>query len=75
MKELLDYVLKGILGKEKYEIKENNDGGRVVYLLKVAPEDMGIIIGKGGRVIKSVRNILKVRATLEKTAVSLNLEE
>ncbi len=75
MKELLEFLLKGVLGEEKFEIVESEDAGRVSYTIKSAPENMGLIIGKGGRMIKSLRNILKVRATLEKTAVTLNVEE
>ena len=74
MKELLEFLLKGLLGDEKFEIVEVNDAGRLVYTIKTAPENIGLIIGKGGHMIKSLRNILKVRATLEKTAVSLNVE-
>lgn len=79
MKELLEFLLKGILGenskgKEEFEIVEVSEDGRVSYTIKSAPENMGLIIGKGGRMIKSLRNILKVRATLEKTAVTLNVE-
>jgi predicted RNA-binding protein YlqC (UPF0109 family) len=75
MKDLLEFLLKGLLGEEKFEIEETEDGGRVAYTIKSKPENMGLIIGKGGRMIKSLRNILKVRATLEKTAVTLNVEE
>lgn len=79
MKELLEFLLQGILGdskseKKSFEIIENEDGGRISYTIKSAPENMGMIIGKGGRMIKSLRNILKVRATLEKTAVTLDVE-
>ena len=74
MKELLEFLLKGLLGEEKFEIAEADDAGRTVYTIKTAPENVGLIIGKGGRMIKSLRNILKVRATLEKTAVNLNIE-
>lgn len=75
MKELLEFLLKGVLGKEKFEIGETEEGGRINYTIKCAPENMGLIIGKGGRMIKSLRNILKVRATLEKTSVNLNVEQ
>lgn len=75
MKELLEFLLKGVLGEEKFEISETQDEGRTNYGIKTAPENMGLIIGKGGRMIKSLRNILKVRATLEKTIVNLNVEE
>jgi predicted RNA-binding protein YlqC (UPF0109 family) len=74
MKELLEFLLKGLLDKEKFEIVETNDAGRILYTIKTAPENIGLVIGKGGRMIKSLRNVLKVRATLEKTAVNLNVE-
>lgn len=74
MKELLEFLLKGLLGEEKFEIVETNDSGRITYTIKTAPENVGLIIGKGGHMIKSLRNVLKVRATLEKVAVFLNVE-
>ena len=74
MKELLEFLLKGLLGEEKFEIVETNDAGRITYTIKTAPENVGLIIGKGGHMIKSLRNVLKVRATLEKVAVFLNVE-
>lgn len=67
-------MLTGILGEEKFEIVEAEDGGRINYTIKSDPKNMGLIIGKGGRMIKSLRNLLKVRATLEKTSVNLNVE-
>ena len=75
MNELLEFLLKGLLGDEKFEIVSTDDAGRTVYTVKVAPENVGLVIGKGGHMIKSLRNILKIRATLEKTAVSLNVEQ
>ncbi len=75
MKELLEFLLKGVLGEEKFEILEAEDAGRVVYSIKTDPKNIGLIIGKGGHMIKSLRNVLKVRATLEKSAVSLNISE
>lgn len=74
MKDLLEFLLKGILGEEKFEIVENSEAGRRLFTVKTAPENIGLIIGKGGHTIKSLRNVLKVRATLEKVAVSLNVE-
>jgi predicted RNA-binding protein YlqC (UPF0109 family) len=74
MKELLEYMIKGLLGEEKFEISEQSEAGRFVYTIKTAPENIGLIIGKGGHMIKSIRNVLKVRATLEKVVVSVNVE-
>lgn len=75
MKELLEFLLKGILGKEKFDVIENEEEGRITYSIKAPQENVGMIIGKGGKMIKTLRNILKVRATLEKKAVFLNIAE
>lgn len=75
MKDLLEFLLKGVLVEEKFDIEESEDEGRLIYTIKTDPKNVGLIIGKGGRMIKSLRNILKVRATLEKRAVALNIGE
>lgn len=76
MKELLEYILKGILGEGGFYVTEEVDGEFVRLLIKVEPpENAGIVIGKGGATIRAIRNILRVKATLEKKGVSVNLTE
>ena len=75
MKALLEFLLKGVLGEEKFNIEESEDAGRIIYTIKTDPKNVGLVIGKEGHMIKSLRNILKVRATLEKRAVALNIGE
>jgi len=74
MKDLLEFLLKNVLGKEEFEIVETEEDGRLIYTIKTAPENIGLVIGRGGGMIKSLRNLLKVRATLEKKAVAINVE-
>jgi predicted RNA-binding protein YlqC (UPF0109 family) len=75
MKDLLNYMISAVLGEAKFELLEAEDAGRTIFTIKTDPENVGLIIGKGGRTIKSLRNLLKVRATLEKKAVALNIGE
>lgn len=75
MRDLLDYLLKGVLGEEKFDVEETEDAGRIIYTIKTDPKNIGLVIGKGGHMIRALRNVLKVRATLEKRAVSLNVGE
>lgn len=75
MKDLLSYLLKNLLNQESFEIIESEDDGRIIYSIKVDKKNIGLVIGKGGKMIKNLRNILKVRATLDKKAVSLNVIE
>ncbi len=72
MKELLDFILRNILGKSsKYEIIEDDNGSVVTLTVKTADDEGGLIIGKQGKVIKAIRNILRIKATLEKKKIIL----
>lgn len=75
MENLLKFLLEGILGKNEFEIVEKKEEGKINYIVKTSQENMGLLIGKGGRVIKSLRNILKIKATLEKISVNLSVEQ
>ncbi|MFZ3301760.1 MAG: KH domain-containing protein [Microgenomates group bacterium] len=72
MKELLDFILRNLLGKDsKYEIIEEDDGSIVKLTVKTAEDEGGMVIGKGGKVIKAIRNILRIKATLDKKKIIL----
>lgn len=72
MKNLLEFIVKNILGeKAKFEINEEDDGNVVTLTVKTSQEDGGLIIGKGGKTIKAIRNILRIKATLDKKKVYL----
>jgi len=75
VRDLLNYLLKGILGEEKFDISESNEEGRTLYSIQTEDKNKGLIIGKGGRMISALRNILKVKATLEKQAVNLQVTD
>lgn len=75
MKQLLEFLIKGVLGSEKFEVNESEDNGRTIFTVTTDPSNLGLLIGKGGKVVKALRNLLKVRATLEKKAVALNIGE
>ena len=72
MKELLEYILKGILGEADFRVDEEVDGDFVRLSIKVEPEVTGIVIGKGGSTIKALRNILRVRAIRHKLSPSIS---
>lgn len=72
MKDLLEFIIKNILGpKAKFEVDEKDDGSIVTLTVKTKDEDGGLIIGKQGKIIKAIRNILRIKATLEKKKVIL----
>lgn len=75
MRELLEFLLTKIVGKENFSIAETEDVNFSNFSVKVDPNFMGIVIGKGGKTIRNLRTILKVRATLERRGVALTLED
>lgn len=72
MKELLDFILRNLLGKDStYEIIEEDDGSIVKLTVKTLESEGGMVIGKQGKVIKAIRNILRIKATLDKKKIIL----
>ena len=75
MKELLEFIVENITGNKDFTIEESEQEGRFDYLIVSPKEFVGMIIGKEGKTIRAIRNLVKVRATLEKKAVSVSVEE
>lgn len=74
MKELIEYLAKNLTAQPKKVLVEEEDiDGRNIIKLHVAEEDMGKIIGKGGRIIKAIRTLLKIRAIRQNRRVYLEL--
>jgi predicted RNA-binding protein YlqC (UPF0109 family) len=76
MKETLHYIVSSIVEQpDAVVIDEENDNGVVTLLINVAPEDMGKVIGKEGKVIRSIRNIMKVKAMKHNIRINVSLAE
>jgi len=75
MKDLISFLVNGIIGSDDFEIIEESEDTFSVFTIKAKPEYMGLIIGKGGKTIKTIRNLVKVKATLEKKTINLLVEE
>jgi predicted RNA-binding protein YlqC (UPF0109 family) len=74
MKELLEYVATSLVeDPSKVVVKESRAGNTVIFELHVAPDDMGRVIGKHGRVANAIRSLLKVAATKEGKRVQLDI--
>jgi predicted RNA-binding protein YlqC (UPF0109 family) len=76
VKELVQYIAQSLVSDPaKIEINEIEENGNIRIELKVAKEDMGRIIGKGGRVANSIRVLLRVAAAREGKRVTLDVLE
>jgi len=61
IKQMVRYVVESLADKpEAVEIYESVGEGAIMVELKVAPEDMGRIIGRGGRHINAMRALVRV---------------
>ena len=59
---------------EDVEVVEEDDDGRVFLVLRVNSEDKGKVIGRQGRVVQSIRSLLRVAAVKEGVQVNLEVE-
>ena len=65
MVELVESIAKALVDHpEQVNVKEIAEGNQSITLeLQVAPEDMGKVIGKQGRIAKAIRIVVKAAAT------------
>lgn len=75
MSELLTHVAKQLVDDPAaVVVTETVDGDMVKLHLAVAEQDVGKVIGRGGRIAKAIRAILKVMATRDGTKVNLEID-
>ncbi|MFH1896168.1 MAG: KH domain-containing protein [bacterium] len=75
MKQLLEFLTQKIVTHPKdISIEEQVPGeGFLNLALKVHPEDTGLVIGKQGKTIKALKNIVKVLGIKENKRVNIEL--
>lgn len=74
MKELVEVLAKALVDNpEQVEVKEVEGERMVVYELSVAPEDMGKVIGKQGRIAKAIRTVVSAAAVKKDKRVQVEI--
>lgn len=74
MKELIEYIAKALVDSpEAVEISQVEGEKSLILELKVAPEDMGKVIGKRGRIAKAIRTVAKAAAAKEGKKVVIEI--
>lgn len=77
MEKLIAAIARGLV-EEKDAVNvtadEPNEEGLVVYHLHVAPDDMGRVIGKQGRIAKALRTIVRAAANKAETKVAVEID-
>lgn len=74
MKDLLTIIAKALVDEpDAVSVTETEDGSNIVLGLRVADGDMGKVIGKQGRIAKSIRTVMKAAASHENKKVIVEI--
>ncbi len=74
MKELVEVIAKSLVEHpDEVVVTEKQSGKTLVLELKVAPSDMGKVIGKQGRIAKAIRSVVKAAASREDKKVVVDI--
>ncbi len=75
MKELVEMIAKSLVNNpDEVVVTETVKDGETLRELKVAPSDMGKVIGKQGRIARAIRSVVKAAASKEETRVTLDIQ-
>lgn len=76
MKKLLEFLVKSIVPHPKdVVVTKKEENGFVTFQVKAHPDDLKIIIGKKGRTIKALRELVRIKAFQEKKRVDIQVGE
>ena len=74
MKELLLYMAKNLVDNpDAVSVNEITDEDGLVLELRVAPEDMGKVIGRQGRIAKAIRTVVKAATAKDEKPVFVEI--
>jgi predicted RNA-binding protein YlqC (UPF0109 family) len=76
VQELVDFIARSLVDDPtQVHVTQYRRGAQVILSLQVAKEDMGRIIGRGGRVAGAIRTLLRVAAAQEGKRATLDILE
>ncbi len=74
MEDLLEYLAKSLVDKpEEVSVTRREEDGAVILELRVAPDEVGKVIGKGGRVANAMRTVAKAAAVKQERRVIVDI--
>jgi len=76
MKDTLHYIISSIVDDPDAVVIADEEADGILNLtVTVAKDDMGKVIGKEGKVIRSIRNIMKIKAMKHGIRINISLAE
>lgn len=75
MKELVKVIASALVDNpEQVEVTETEDENQIVLSLKVAPDDMGKVIGKQGRIAKAIRTVVRAAGSKGNKKIMVDIQ-
>lgn len=72
LKETLSNIAKAIVDHpDDVKVLETEEDSKVTLVLSVAESDMGMVIGKGGKIAKAIRTVMRAAASADDKEVSV----
>lgn len=76
MEDLLQLLIEPLVTDfKKVKIEKIADGQDIKFTVSIPKADIAKVIGKEGKMIKAIKNLLKIRAIKENVFVSLDVQE
>ncbi|HHT66251.1 MAG: KH domain-containing protein [Caldicoprobacterales bacterium] len=74
MVELVEYIARSLVDNpEQVVVNRVEDENSIIIELRVAPDDMGKVIGKQGRIAKAIRTVVKAASLKENKKVTVEI--
>jgi predicted RNA-binding protein YlqC (UPF0109 family) len=76
MEELVRVLAEALVtNPEAVQVSRRDEEDKIIIELRVAPEDMGKVIGKQGRIARAIRTVVRAAATRENKKVIIDIVE
>jgi uncharacterized protein len=76
MRELVEFLVRALVEDPgAVQVEELEEDGDVVLAVTVAPDDLGRVIGRGGRIANALRSVARAAATKEERRVLVEILE
>ena len=76
VRDLVDFLVRELVDEpDDVEVTESEDDRGPRYTVRVAPDDMGKVIGKGGRTAKAIRAVVRAAATRQGTSAYVDIAD
>ena len=76
MHELVTMMVRGLVDQPEQVIVNKVEGERsIIFEVRVAPDDLGKVIGKGGRIANALRTLVRAAGTKERKSIWVDINK